>query len=140
MPRRMDDLDAIRTLLAQNGLHFSDINAVLLNDFVVAEDVGGALAGSVGLEQFGRNALLGSLGVARNARNGGLGCELRAHAEDLARKSGVSELWLLTTTASEFFGRAGYLLMDRSNAPAELQISQQFAGLCPATSVCMLKK
>ena len=60
---RSNDLDAIRALLAENGLPASDVNAVLLNDFVVAEGAGAALVGSVELERFGRNALLRSLAV-----------------------------------------------------------------------------
>ncbi len=74
---------------------------------------------------------------ARTARNGGLGGNLLEHAEDHARASGVSELWLLTTTAADFFRLAGYAEVDRSRASAELQSSTQFAELCPATAVCM---
>ena len=62
---------------------------------------------------------------------------LLSQAENLARESGVSELWLLTTTVANFFRRAGYVEVERSTASAELQASTQFAELCPATAVCM---
>src|SRR5258706_15902364 len=99
---RRNDLDAIRALLAENDLPTSDVDASLLNDFLVAEDASGALVGSIGLERFGSTALLRSLAVAQTARNGGLGSNLLSQAESLARESGVSELWLLTTTVANF--------------------------------------
>ncbi|MHB9837987.1 GNAT family N-acetyltransferase [Paraburkholderia terrae] len=97
------------------------------------------MVGSVGLERFGANALLRSLAVAQTARNAELGGRLLAHAEDLARASRISELWLLTTTAADFFLRRGYAAVNRSSASAELQASTQFAQLCPASVACMKK-
>lgn len=64
---------------------------------------------------------------------------LLTHAEDLASASGISELWLLTTTAEDFFPRAGYVTVNRSSASTRLQASTQFAQLCPASAVCMMK-
>ena len=136
---RSDDLDAIKALLAENGLPASDVTPDLLRDFAVAEDADGSVLGSVGLERFGTEALLRSLAVAQTARNAGLGGRLVTHAEDLARAYGISELWLLTTTAAPFFRRAGYAKGDRSRAPKELQGSTQFAQLCPASADCMAK-
>jgi amino-acid N-acetyltransferase len=97
------------------------------------------MVGSVGLERFGRKGLLRSLVVARTARDVGIGGQLLTHAENLARASGISELWLLTTTAAPFFRRAGYAEGDRSRAPKELQGSTQFAQLYPASADCMAK-
>ena len=117
----------------------ADITEDLLSDFAVAEDADGSVVGIVGLERFGANALLRSLAVAQTARNAGLGGRLLAHAEDLARTSGISELWLLTATASKFFRRKGYMDVGRSSAPAEIHATPQFAQLCPASADCMRK-
>lgn len=138
-PARSEDLDAIKALLAENGLPASDVTPDLLRDYAVAEDANGLVVGSVGLERFGTEALLRSLAVAEPARKAGLGGHLLTHAEDLARAYGVSELWLLTMTAAPFFRRAGYEKGDRSRAPKELQGSTQFAQLCPASADCMAK-
>src|SRR5579864_5859127 len=129
-----NDMIAIKDLLVANGLPSADVSAVLLNDFWVTEDATGTLVGSIGLEQFGQNALLRSLAVAHLARNAGIGGRLVAHAERMACANGITQLWLLTTTAAEFFRRNGYEMVDRSRAPVELQISSQFAVLCPATA------
>ncbi|NYH18818.1 arsenic resistance N-acetyltransferase ArsN2 [Paraburkholderia bryophila] len=136
---RSDDLDAIKALLAENELPVADITEDLLSGFAVAEDADGSVVGSVGLERLGANALLRSLAVAQTARNAGLGGRLLAHSENLARASGISELWLLTTTATDFFLRCGYGVVNRSSASAELLASTQFAQLCPASAGCMKK-
>ncbi|MDR6472176.1 amino-acid N-acetyltransferase [Paraburkholderia graminis] len=136
---RSEDLDAIKALLAQNELPVADINLALLVDFLVAEDVDGKIVGSVGLERFGRSALLRSLAVSSTARGSGLGRSLTAHVERTARSRGISELWLLTKTAADFFRRSGYVVANRNTAPGELQASTQFSLLCPATAVCIKK-
>ncbi|WP_133647941.1 arsenic resistance N-acetyltransferase ArsN2 [Paraburkholderia flava] len=139
-PARNEDLDAIKALLAENELPVADVDEALLVDFLVAEDAGGKIVGSVGLERFGRIALLRSLATAKMARKEGLGTRLLAHAELMARASDVSELWLLTTTAANFFSRAGYASAERATAPVEVQGSTQFAALCPASAVCFNKE
>ena|SRR5258708_36654673 len=134
-----EDLDVIKTLLTNNQLVASDVHASLLDNFLVAESEDGALIGSIGLERFGQDALLRSLVVARSACGMGLGGSLLSRMELHARASGVSNLWLLTTTAGEFFRKKGYDVVARESAPIMLQTSSQFADLCPATAVCMLK-
>ena len=137
---RSDDLDAIKALLAENELPIADVDAALLVYFLVAEDAGGKIVGSVGLERFGRTALLRSLVVARSARNERLGTMLLTHVELIARASDVSDLWLLTTTAAAFFRRLGYSDVDRSTASAGVQATTQSAELCPTSAVCMTKR
>ncbi|WOD16999.1 arsenic resistance N-acetyltransferase ArsN2 [Paraburkholderia kirstenboschensis] len=134
---RSDDLDAIKVLLVENRLPAVDITAIGLNGFLVVEDANGGFIGCVGLEKSGTSALLRSLVVANNAREKGLGRQLLAYAENLARADDISELWLLTTTAAEFFQRAGYVVADRTTAPAEIRASTQFAMLCPASVICL---
>ncbi|MFL9888278.1 arsenic resistance N-acetyltransferase ArsN2 [Paraburkholderia agricolaris] len=137
---RSEDLDAIKALLEGNGLPATDVTHDLLPDFSVAEDADGLVVGSVGLERFGTSALLRSLAVAQSARGLGLGHNLAVHAEGVARAASMSELWLLTTTAVEFFQRAGYTVVNRNSASEELLASTQFSQLCPASAVCMKKE
>jgi amino-acid N-acetyltransferase len=65
--------------------------------------------------------------------------ELVVAAEDTARAMGVIRLYLLTTTASDFFSHAGYDVITRVDARDTLQASNKFAELCPASAVCMSK-
>ncbi len=98
------------------------------------------LAGVVGLELFGEVALLRSLAVEETARGEGLGAEMLACAERTAAAQGVCELFLLTTTAAEFFRARGYRDADRDGAPAAIRATAEFADLCPADSACLSKR
>jgi amino-acid N-acetyltransferase len=139
LPARSEDLNAVKALLADNGLPVADVTQNLLRNFLIAEDDDGSVLGCVGLERFGANALLRSLAVSQPARGRGLGRSLTDYAENAARVAGILDLWLLTTTAADFFRRADYVVASRSTAPDELQTSTQFALLCPANAVCMKK-
>ncbi|WP_247873428.1 arsenic resistance N-acetyltransferase ArsN2 [Burkholderia sp. LS-044] len=132
-----NDLDSIRKLLEENQLPIADVTAPLLDDFLVADGPG--LVGVVGLERFGSNALLRSLVVAGDGRSRGLGQELVEKMEKRARATGVSSLWLLTNSATEFFQGAGYTTVYRNEVPTVIKGSREFAELCPASAVCMCK-
>ncbi|RKE25257.1 hypothetical protein B0G76_6784 [Paraburkholderia sp. BL23I1N1] len=79
------------------------------------------------------NALLRSLSVAKVFRNGREASNMMVRAENLGRAYGISELWLLTTTAVGFFRRAGYAKTDRNSTSVELKDSTQFAQLRPSS-------
>jgi amino-acid N-acetyltransferase len=84
--------------------------------------------------------LLRSLAVAPSERGRGQGTALVAAAESLAVESGWRQLYLLTTGAAAFFGRLGFEVISREQAPAELRATRQFAQLCPATALVMCKR
>ncbi|WP_367576076.1 arsenic resistance N-acetyltransferase ArsN2 [Noviherbaspirillum album] len=130
------DLPAVLSLLEDAGLPYQDITAKHLGDFLIA--VGGrSVLGIVGLERYGENALLRSLVVRPESRFTGLGKQLVDAIEEHARRAGVGTLFLLTTTAAEFFARRGYKVIERREAPSELQKTTEFSSLCPSQAVCM---
>jgi amino-acid N-acetyltransferase len=133
------DEPAIRALLEASGLPAADLTSAHLGSFWILRDAGG-LAGVVGLEPRGRAALLRSLAVRADRRGSGVGAELLAHAESQARAFEVEALYLLTTTAERFFAARGYAVIARDAAPPEIRATVEFAGLCPASSVCMTKQ
>jgi amino-acid N-acetyltransferase len=98
-----------------------------------------APSGLVGLELFGNVALLRSLVVSPAARASGMGSALLRHAEGHAHSTGVKTLYLLTTTAEEFFKRHGYTRATRDSAPSVIATTREFAGICPASSAFMSK-
>lgn len=63
--------------------------------------------GVVGLEVYGKVALLRSLAVSATSRGNGYGKDLVARAERYAQSLGVTEIYLLTTTAATFFEQLG---------------------------------
>jgi amino-acid N-acetyltransferase len=98
------------------------------------------LIGMIGLEIFDAVALLRSLAVAPEQRKHGLGKSLVASAEAYAARQGIGSLYLLTTTARDFFSRLGYTDTAREDAPSSIKATSQFSGLCPSSSAFMGKR
>jgi amino-acid N-acetyltransferase len=46
----------------------------------------------------------------------------------------------LTLTAKTFFEQQGYRIIDRRSVPEDVQASEEFRSLCPASAICMVKK
>jgi amino-acid N-acetyltransferase len=129
---------AVKQLLSESGLPIEDITDQHLQHFFGCGS-GLELEGLVGLELYGDVALLRSLAVTAEKRGSGLGSKLVEHAEGYAREKGVTSLYLLTTTAEAFFLRRGYARIPREEAPAAIKGTQEFAGICPASSAFMVK-
>lgn len=137
-PARPDDLASVHALLAQANLPFDDVDAALLAHIQLARG-DEALLGIVGLQQAGDAALLRSLAVATQARRLGLGTVLVDAAEAAAAARGIATLFLLTTSAADWFAARGYIRVERSTVPPGIRATAQFSGLCPASSTCMAK-
>lgn len=134
-----DDHDRIVELLRVNQLPTEDITAEKLRHFLVCEANGTGLAGCVGLEVFDDAGLLRSLAVASGARSKGLGSAALSEIEATARSAGLTRLYLLTTTAADFFERHGYSRADRTAVPTAIAACSEFTSLCPASAICMTK-
>jgi N-acetylglutamate synthase-like GNAT family acetyltransferase len=132
------DLEAAIRLLEEATLPVADLDAGKIRDFLVAR-IDGSPAGFVGVELFGRHGLLRSLVVAPEHRDAGLGQRLVAAVESRAVAAGVEEMWLLTIDADRWFEIAGYVRCERSEAPAAIASTEEFAGLCPGTAILMKK-
>lgn len=131
------DLPAARRLLEAEDLPVDDLRAEYLA-FVAGP--GDRLAGAIGLERHGATGLLRSLVVAPRVRGQGVGDALVAALETHAAAQGISELWLLTTSADAFFLRLGYTQRTRADAPAVVRATAQFSTLCPDSAVLMSKR
>jgi amino-acid N-acetyltransferase len=137
-PAAASDLETIKALLQMAQLPTDDVTDALLSTFLVAREAGG-IVGVIGIERHGTAALLRSLAVRESERGKGLGAKLLDAAESLARRSSIRSLYLLTTTAADFFAAHGYRRLAREEAPAEIRTTSQFSTLCPASAVLMVK-
>ena len=108
-----------------------------MEGFFVAEAADGSVAGTVGLEIHGRHGLLRSLAVDPAYRGDGLGGELVGRVVEAARRAELDGLYLLTTTAADYFPRHGFRIVDRGSAPEPVQASVEFSEACPASAVAM---
>ena len=137
-PAAVSDLPAIRGLLDAERLPSSDLDASLLSSFIVLR-ADAEIHGVIGLEVLGEVALVRSLVVTQSQRGRGLGASLVQAVEKHANAAGVRTLYLLTTSAADFFTSLGYRAIPRESAPVSIQQTSQFAGLCPSTAIVMVK-
>ncbi|MEM1145541.1 MAG: arsenic resistance N-acetyltransferase ArsN2 [Pseudomonadota bacterium] len=135
--------EEIGALLEAEGLPVSDLSCVsdeAPNTQLYCARYDDKLLGVVGLEYHGASALLRSFAVAPVARRTGCGSLLVSFAEDQAIQRGVRSLFLLTTTASDYFARLGYVGLSRDEAPREIAATSQFSDLCPSSAAFMRKR
>jgi len=129
------DQAEIERLLIDSHLPSEGI-AALLNGFLVAES-NAHIVGVVGLEACGEYALLRSTAVSPDWRGRGVGRRLVERAVARAESQGIRALYLLTTTAEQFFPRFGFGAVDRQSMPPSIQGSIEFQSACPASAIAM---
>lgn len=132
------DLPEVLALLRREDLPSAGVD-VSHGEYLVAR-VDGATVGCIGLERYGDVGLLRSLAVAETERGRGTGRRLVEELLDAARRNGVHAVYLLTTTAEDYFPKFGFQVVDRSTVDARLHESEEFRGACPDTAVCMRRE
>jgi len=132
------DLGTICQLLDLSSLPHEDVTEALLQHFLVGR-LDTRIIGVVGLERYQEVALLRSLAVAKEHAGVGFGRQLVAAAEKLAADMKITSIYLLTTTADRFFEGLGFRRLQRDLAPLAIKNFYQFASLCPASAVLMVK-
>jgi len=98
------------------------------------------IVGTGGLEFFGDCALVRSVSIKEEERGRGLGKNINRYLEKIAKENGVHFLYLLTTTASEFFTKEGYETISREIVPDTIKSTSEFSSVCPSTAIVMKKK
>jgi amino-acid N-acetyltransferase len=136
---RAEDRADLEALLKAAELPTEDLTPAMLADFLVARR-GASMVGAAGLERHAKDGLLRSVVVEKSLRGAGLGRRLVTSMEDRARGHGLKQLFLLTTSADDFFRSLGYLPLGRDAAPPGIRNSRQFSELCPSTSSFMTKR
>lgn len=131
------EMRALCNLLIQADLGAEGLQGLHEHSVVLAKQ-DAELLGGVAIQPCGAHGLLRSLVVSPDARGAGLGRDLVHLAVRRAREQKMHSLWLLTETAAAFFLQQGFVLADRSAAPAQVQVSEQFRSLCPDHCDCLM--
>lgn len=132
------DLPKVLELLEEADLPAAGVEEH--NDsFLVARDEDGGVVGCVGMEVYGDVGLLRSLAVRPSTRGRGIGNLLVEALFERAREKGVGALYLLTTTAEDYFPRFGFEVIAREDADPRLDASEEFRGACPDSAICMMR-
>lgn len=135
-PARATDEPSINALLQEAELPVAGVHESLRH-FVVGE-AAGRLVGVAGLEVHGTDGVLRSVAVAPSLRGEGLGARLTNRVLEDARSEGLRRVYLLTTTAEEYFPRHGFRRIERAKASEAVQRSVEFRDACPASAVAMV--
>ena len=132
---RANDGPPILQLLSAAGLPVDGLLEHLDTALVARAD--GRVVGCAALEVYADGALLRSVVVDDSVNGQGIGSRLTTAALDLASALGIPVIYLLTTTAEEFFPRFGFVRIPRSEVPASVQMSVEFRSACPSTATVM---
>jgi amino-acid N-acetyltransferase len=134
-PAQSTDRDDVLRLVEQSGLPRDGLVNHLATALVARH--GGRIVGSAALEMYPDGALLRSVAVAREFQGQGIGHRLTDAAISLARERRVPALYLLTTTADQFFPRFGFERIERTAVPRTVQSSVEFTSACPSSATVM---
>ena len=132
------DLPVVLDLLRRADLPTEGVAEHFRNFVVVRDDA--CVVGAAGLELCGEDGLLRSVVVEPASRGSGLGALLVEGACDLARRSELRGLYLLTTTAREYFVGQGFADCPRDEAPSDIRESWEFRTGCPSSSAFMKRR
>ena len=131
------DLPRVEALLRASELPLAGV-AAALPTFLVAE-AGAEIVGVAGLEVCCDNALLRSVAVAPEFRSRGLGRALVLRLIGTAESRGLRALYLLTTTADQYFPSLGFTRIERSDVPEDIRATDEFTSACPASATVMTR-
>lgn len=130
---------AVSNLLLTAGLVALDPTAQFGPQYAVAVAGDGVLVGVAGMERHGSNGLLRSVAVAKEMQRQRIGKLLTSDRLRWAEEHGLHSVFLLTTTARDYWKQFGFTEIDRAAAPPEIQGSHEWSSACPATATAMVK-
>lgn len=95
--------------------------ALALNDYLVAVDERGRIHGCGALKEYSPSiAEVAAIAVSPGVQGQGLGRRIVRSVEELARKRGIPEVFVLTLEP-QFFEALGYLRVDRARYPEKIR-------------------
>jgi N-acetylglutamate synthase-like GNAT family acetyltransferase len=135
-PAAQTDSPAIEALLQVNKLPLDGAEAHLSGFLLAISD--DRIVGCAGVEDYQPIALLRSVAIAPGLHRKGIGNLLARRMIFEAKQRGITRLYLLTVTASEYFAQLGFKRATIEEAPPALQASAEFQGACPASAAFMV--
>jgi amino-acid N-acetyltransferase len=137
VPASQNSFSAAINLLKKNNLPTEDISPGT-QLFVIEE--GDEVIATVAVEYDYSDALLRSLSVSEEKRTSGVGKKLVDFIEDYVKKQGVQHIYLLTTTAENFFLKRGYKTIERDTVPDFIKNTSEYSVICASSSTLMKKE
>ena len=138
VPVEDQDLALVKKLLEEVNLSGAGIDQHFHHFLKLILD--GELVAVAGLEVYDNVGLLRSLAVVPEYRHSGLGRGLTRAMINKARSLGLTQLYLVTETATDYFYRFGFRIIEWEQADPLLRQSEQFCSPRPKSAVCMYIK
>ena len=135
VPARLSDYDVVAALLEREHLPLDGLRQHFENALVAR--AGNRIIGCAALEVYEGGALLRSVAVDAEYRGAGVGGDLTEATIQLANRRVVPAIYLLTTTAEQFFRKFNFEIVDRADVPRSVTASEEFAHACPSTAIAM---
>ena len=129
---------AVEELLTKTNLPVEGVKKTI-DSFVVAENKG-KVVGVAGVERCGDFGLLRSVAVDPAVRGRGVGAAMTEWLIADSEASGLHALYLLTTTAEDYFPSFGFEKTARDTVPAEIKQSSEFRDICPSSATVMYRE
>jgi N-acetylglutamate synthase-like GNAT family acetyltransferase len=130
------DTAAIRSLLESQKLPTETVGTTTTDFYLAVEN--DSIVGVAGFEYYGEDVLLRSVAVPASLQKKRIGSRLMDWMIALAKQRSIKRIVLLTETASKFFAKKGFAVIDRSSITnAAMKQSSQFGGGCCSSAACM---
>ena len=136
-PARLSDYDVVAALLEREHLPLAGLRQHFEN--AIVGRAGNRIVGCAALEVYEGGALLRSVVVDAEYRGAGVGSDLTRATIQLAMRSFVPSIYVLTTTAERFFRKFDFEIVDRADVPASVVASAEFTHACPSSAIVMRK-
>jgi amino-acid N-acetyltransferase len=134
-PANADDYGQLVTLLQAENLPVTDIDKGLPHFFIATDGL--QIVAGIGMEYYGDAALLRSMVTAPEWRGKGLAAALIDTLFQYASNKGARTIYIVTTTAEQYFRKRGFDRLERESVHPLVLQSAEFNGLCPSTAVIM---
>ena len=129
------DLEGIKDLLTISDLTLAGIEETEF--WIVRGEEAAMPKACMGLETHSQDGLLRSVAVKKQYQKSGIGSGLVLHMMRVAKERKLQNLYLLTTTARDFFLRFGFFPINRVGVEKEaISKSREFEA-CSETSTLM---
>jgi amino-acid N-acetyltransferase len=131
------DTADIRSLLKSQKLPTETVGTTTTEFYLAVENE--TIVGIAGFEHYGEDILLRSVAVPTSMQKKQIGSQLVDWMILLAKQKKVKKIVLLTETASKFFAKKGFIVVDRSSFKNEpMKKSSQFGSCCCSSAACMM--
>lgn len=132
------NLTAVSHFLTKQNLPISDLLEENVSLYLAYD--GQDLVATIGLEKYGKIGLLRSLAVKETFRNQQIADKMIKGLFEVCKSENIKMIYLLTTTAENYFLKKGFLPVEREVVPAVIRQTREFRSICPSSAVVMYRE